>query len=324
MSRRPRILTTLCMFGLLVACGGDDDASTGSTGTSTGPDTSATAGSSGTTASDTSATGSGTSSSGSSETAGSAGTTGGAGGCGTPLEPGAVTETLTVEGKERTFLFVVPDGYDPNTPMPVVFAWHARGTTAELARLYYKVEESAAGAALFVYPQGLPQPDFGNDTGWNLDTNGEDVAFFDAMLDFVRERACVDESRIFSTGHSFGAFMSNTLGCARAGTVRALGAVAGGGPYFGCTGPVAAWIAHGMSDTTVPFSQGEGSRDFWVGENGCSDTTVPLDDPSLCVEYQDCMRGFPVVFCPHDEPDLGGHGWPAWAGPAIWDFFARF
>ena len=23
-----------------------------------------------------------------------------------------------------------------------------------------------------------------------------------------------------------------------------------------------------------------------------------------------------------DEPDLGGHGWPAWAGPAIWAFFA--
>lgn len=255
-------------------------------------------------------------------TTGTAGTTGG--GCGGRLAPGVTTEMVEVTGTARSFLFVVPDGYDPAIPTPVVFAWHGRGGTPELARAYFKVEEAAAGAAIFVYPQGLPQPDFDNDAGWDLDTNGEDVAFFDAMLAFVSARACVDEARIFSTGHSFGAYMSNTLACARAGTVRAVGAVAGGGPFFGCTGPVAAWIAHGMSDTTVPFSQGEGSRDFWKNENGCADTTTPLPDPDVCVEYDGCMRGFPVVFCPHDEPALGGHGWPAWAGPAIWTFFARF
>ena len=297
---------------VLAGCGdGDRPQETGAgTGTGTGTPTGT-------------ATGMGTGTGNGTGMGGTAGTETGAG-CGSDLTPGAVTQTVEVEGKTRTFLFVVPDGYDPAIPTPVVFAWHGRGGTSELARAYFKVEEAAADAAIFVYPQGLPQPDFDNDTGWNLDTSGEDVAFFDAMLAFVSARACVDEARIFSTGHSFGAYMSNTLACARAGTVRAVGAVAGGGPFFGCTGPVAAWIAHGMSDTTVPFSQGEGSRDFWKNENGCADTTTPLPDPDVCVEYDGCMRGFPVVFCPHDEPALGGHGWPAWAGPAIWAFFARF
>ncbi|PCC67273.1 Poly(3-hydroxybutyrate) depolymerase [Nannocystis exedens] len=244
-----------------------------------------------------------------------------AGPCGQPPPfTGVMAQTIEAAGVERDYDLVIPESYDPDTAYPLVFAWHGRGGNGELARLYFKVEEASAGQAIFVYPDGLPLPDMDNQTGWDLAGDGGDVALFDAILADVGARLCIDPARVFSTGHSFGGYMSNTLGCARGGTVRAIAPVAGGGPFGACTGQVAAWIVHGTGDTTVPLSQGEGARDHWLSTNSCGDTTTPVE-PAPCVAYDDCASGFPVHWCQHDEPDLGGHGWPAWAGPAIWSFF---
>ncbi|MCY1007192.1 hypothetical protein OV079_16840 [Nannocystis pusilla] len=245
-----------------------------------------------------------------------------AGPCGQPPPfTGVMAQKIEAAGIERDYDLVIPADYDPDHAYPLVFAWHGRGGNGELARLYFKVEEAAAGQAIFIYPDGLPLADMDNQTGWDLDPANEDVALFDAILADVGARLCIDAGRVFSTGHSFGGYMSNTLGCARGGIVRAIAPVAGGGPFSACTGQVAAWLAHGTGDTTVPLSQGEGARDHWLSANSCGDTTAAVD-PAPCVAYDDCESGFPVHWCQHDEPDLGGHGWPAWAGPAIWSFFA--
>lgn len=246
-------------------------------------------------------------------------------GCG--LDPGPTgvqMRMLEVMGTPREYMVVVPDGYDANTPLPVVFAWHGLGGDGALARLYFGIEEASAGAAIFVYPDGLPQADQMDQSGWNLMENGEDVAFFDAMLADVQATLCVDAARVFSAGHSFGGYMSNSIGCFRGGTVRAIAPVAGGGPFWACTGQVAAWIAHGTMDMVVPFTQGEMSRDLWTAANNC-DVTMPTDvDPAPCVAYAGCDDGFPVHWCQHDIPDFMGHTWPAWAGAGIWGFFAGF
>lgn len=251
------------------------------------------------------------------------GTTGGpVGPCGQPPPfTGVMPQTVEAAGVERDYDLSIPADYDPNKSYPLVFAWHGLGGSGELARLYFKVEEAAQGQAIVVYPDGLPLADMGGQTGWDLQPAGGDVAFFDAILADVAARLCVDEARIFSTGHSFGGYMSNAIGCARGDVVRAIAPVASGGPFSACAGPVAAWIAHGMSDGTVPFSQGEGSRDHWTGANGC-DMASETVDPTPCVRFAGCDDGFPVHWCAHDEPALGGHGWPDWAGAAIWAFFA--
>ncbi len=314
--------TTFAASLLLVtwACGGGAGASTGQAGTATGGAT--TAGSTG------AGTAGGSAGTGGTSTGGTGGTTGGAPqgtpGCGTPSVPGVYDQEIEVAGKMRSYKLVIPPGYDGDSPLPIVFAWHARGTTPQLARTYYKVEEASKGGAVFVYPLGLPQASFGGDTGWDLTQDGVDVQLYDALLATLSSELCLDTSRIFSTGHSFGAYMSNTLACARSEEIRAFGAVAGGGPFFPCQGPVAAWIAHSMLDGTVPYSEGLASRDRWVTLDGCSDVTEPWDGPATCDAYQDCDPDAPVVWCPNEEAALDGHAWPQWAGEAIWDFFARF
>jgi polyhydroxybutyrate depolymerase len=163
-----------------------------------------------------------------------------------------------------------------------------------------------------------------NQTGWDLMPDSEDVQFFDAMLAEVSASLCVDDARVFSAGHSFGGFMSNSIGCYRGGTIRAIAPVAGGGPFWPCSGQVAAWIAHGTLDAVVPFMAGEDSRDFWTERNNCDVAQSEPVDPAPCVAYAGCDGEFPVHWCQHDEPELMGHNWPDWAGEGIWAFFSAF
>ncbi len=251
----------------------------------------------------------------------SGGTPGGTPGCGLDVASGAGTVQIQVGPDTREYLLVIPDGYDPNTPTALVFAWHGRGGSGELARLYFQVEAASGGQAIMVYPDGLPLASMGGQTGWDLGAAGYDVDFFDAMVDQLSQGACIDLDRVFSTGHSFGGYMSNALGCFRPDVLRAIAPVAGGPPFGACQdGTVAAWLTHGTGDQVVPFSQGEQARDSLLGRNGCGDTTTDVD-PSPCTSYDGCAEGTPVVWCPHEEPDLNGHGWPRFAGSAIWAFF---
>jgi poly(3-hydroxybutyrate) depolymerase len=238
---------------------------------------------------------------------------------------GVHDERLAVRGTERSYLVAVPADYSTARAHAVVFAWHGRGSNAAQARAYFGVEAQAAGAAIVVYPQGLGLNGNPSDTGWDLASDGDDVALFDAILATVEAEYCVDPARVFSTGHSFGGFMSNQLGCARGDVLRAIAPVAGGGPYGGCTGDaVPALVIHGSQDTVVVPAMGVGSRDHWLSANGCGTDSAPTA-PAPCVAYAGCGDA-PVHWCLHDESDavLAGHTWPSFAAQSIWAFFAAF
>ncbi|MGB8294905.1 MAG: hypothetical protein WCG85_05710 [Polyangia bacterium] len=245
-------------------------------------------------------------------------------------------QTITVGGQARTYVLSVPRSYDPSTPLVLVFGWHGHGGTGNGARQSDAIEPSAAGGAIFVYPDGLG---VAGNTDWDRTATGRDVELFDTLVDYLTSAYCIDRARIFSTGGSAGAFFTNVLGCYRGDVLRAIAPVAGGPPSSSdsspvtCTGNVGAWIAHASNDTTVDFTTGGiATRDFWVARNGCSTTLAPVAvSPADCVEYQGCQPDLPVVWCVHTE----GHSWPSMAncydggvcfdaGPAIWTFFASF
>jgi poly(3-hydroxybutyrate) depolymerase len=247
---------------------------------------------------------------------------GGTPGCGTPARAGASDVEIEVDGTARTYLLVVPEGYDPSTPTPLVLGWHGLGSNAEQARAYFGIEEAAAGAAIVAYPNGLPVASLGGQSGWDLSGNGIDVAFFVAMVQQLGQEMCLDPDRIYSTGHSFGGYMSNLLGCVRPDVLRAIGSVAGGPAVAACAEDrVAGIMVHGTIDETVPFSQGTAARDALLARNGCADTTMPLV-PEACVAYDGCDADYDVRWCEHSEATLQGHMWPRFAGAAIWEFFA--
>lgn len=240
---------------------------------------------------------------------------------------GAQEATLTVASKSRSYVLSVPTSYDADVPLPLVFAWHGLGGSGSLARRYFNIEQRSSSGAIFVYPDGLPTGT-NDQAGWDLAATGIDVAFFDALLAEVTSSYCVDRARLFSTGHSFGAMMSNALGCYRGDVLRAIAPVAGSPPRAGarpggaaCTGEVAAWIAHGDNDDVVDFDTGGvATRDFWIGRNTCAAMESESVTPAPCVAYAGCKSDLPVHWCVHQQE----HDWPSFAAEGIWAFFSSF
>jgi polyhydroxybutyrate depolymerase len=238
-------------------------------------------------------------------------------GCGTPGAPtGVLRKTLMVDGKARSYLLSVPASYRPGSALPLVFAWHGLGGSAMFFRAAHGLEAPVQGGALFVYPDALPLPSFGNATGWDLRPEGPDLRFFDLMTAEVTAGYCVDKARVFSTGHSFGGYMTNTLGCLRGEVLRGIAPVAGGLPRLTCGAKaLPAWLTHGDNDGVVALSEGEGARDHWRARAGCGAGTMAVD-PAGCVSFQGCS--VPVHWCVHQRM----HSWPPFASSAIWKFFA--
>jgi len=272
---------------------------------------------------------------------GAAGSAAGASGSGGMLEPtlgcGAATYpesdqtyTIDVDGVTREYIVSLPASYDPNTPYKLVFAWHGRTGTAEqiagraFGGAFYglKADERGGDSTIFVAGQGLGTDEDPEDTGWP-NTDGRDVAFVRAMLEWLSDSYCIDPQRIFSIGMSYGGIMSNTLGCEMGDTFRAIAPIASAYFNFGggsdCVGPVATWLTHGTADDVLPIENGEEARDLWLAQNHCDTTTTPVE-PSPCVQYEGCDDGYPVHWCVHDE----GHIVPDFSADAAWSFFSKF
>jgi poly(3-hydroxybutyrate) depolymerase len=142
------------------------------------------------------------------------------------------------------------------------------------------------------------------------------------MLEYFNSKLCIDQTRIFSLGFSFGGMMSNAIGCEMANVFRAIAPMSGA-LYSGCTQtneqPIAVWMAHGTTDNVVPLDDGKAALAVFLERNGCSAQTMPTQ-PSPCVEYQGCAAGYPVHYCEFN----GGHGPQGFAPDATWDFFSQF
>lgn len=263
-------------------------------------------------------------------TSGSAGASGSAGsgasggstsstGCGSATTPESGVLSIEVDGTSRDYTLKVPDDYDSSRPYPLIFGWHWRGGSMnDVAGTgfqggYYGLEELADGSAIFVAPDGI-------DDGW-ANPGGRDIAFLDAMLERFESELCIDKSRIFSTGFSYGGMMSFAVGCARGDVFRAIAPMSGA-LYSGCEdgdSPVAVWGAHGDNDEVVPLDDGEAGLQEFLDRNGCGTAALPTD-PSPCVSYEGCAAGVPVTWCEFS----GGHSPPNFAADAIWEFFSQF
>jgi poly(3-hydroxybutyrate) depolymerase len=243
-------------------------------------------------------------------------------GCGSTATQSG-TLSMMVSGANRTYILKLPATYNANTPYRLIFAFHhLTGNAAGVAsRNYYGMDTPAYanGRAIFIAPEGS---DTGNgELGWP-DRNGVDMAFARALLDWAKANLCVDTSRIFSTGWSYGGMFSNKLGCQLPDVFRAIAPMSAS--LMGGTGScvkhnIAAWIAHGDMDATVSLASGIAARDYFLTLNHCTMTTAPTT-PSPCIEYSGCDTGYPVHWCQF----AGGHSTPTFAAAGIWPFFSQF
>ena len=331
------LLNGLFLLGLtslgLGACGsstGSGGASGGTTGTGGSATSSGgTVGTGGSSSGGTVGTG-GSSTGGTVGTGGSPGTGGAAGGtsgagCGSttttsPCSKSGTTCSLDVGGTTRVYYVQLPSTYSSTKPYPVVFQFHPRGGSAQQALTEYRISTGLPDA-IYVTPQGLT--DSNGNAGW-ANTSGVDITFTKAMLSSVQSTYCVDNTRIFSVGFSYGGMMSFAVGCEMSDVFRAIAPMSGSlYSDFNCKGtghPIAMWGSHGLTDTTVPIADGRAARDKILQQNHCGTTTVPNSTDASCVDYQGCDAGYPVTWCEFN----GTHMPPSFGTSAITAFFKSF
>jgi polyhydroxybutyrate depolymerase len=260
---------------------------------------------------------------------GASGTGGGAGAAGTgspgcmsasPLKSGNFTESI--DGTTRKYSLDVPTTYDGTKPYRLIFVWHPLGGNAGgvVNGGYNGLKSLASNSTIFVAPDGLQgsNAEASGNGWWNV--NNIDMKFLQAMLTKLNGNLCIDQSRIFSTGFSFGGMMSYTVGY-EFNVFRAVAPCSGDLQVIPhkdtYTDPLPIMAFHGNNDTFVTTARGRAARDKYLARNKCGTQTQAVS-PSPCVQYQGCA--VPTFWCEFS----GGHNTWSEEPAAIWKFFSQF
>ncbi len=257
---------------------------------------------------------------------------------------------ITSGGQKRTYLIDVPAGYDPSHPYRVFYCSHwigstdtavAEGQTANGGAAnwgYYGLKRMATTAgepAIFIAPQS-------SGPTWQQ----PDHALFDDILARVKSELCVDTSRVFATGFSFGAMITYSLSTNHQKQLRgAIGIAPANYNIYLPTDthePIPWMSTTGMGDGTCPWDggNGRGAKYAAIGharDNGC---TIPDSIPTaavgsrshVCFDFQGCKPGYPVKVCTFDgyhqaapyDGGTGDDGLRSWIPTESWKFFSQF
>jgi poly(3-hydroxybutyrate) depolymerase len=145
-------------------------------------------------------------------------------GCGKHAGTGQLKlSTLDGNKSSRTYLLEVPADYDASRPYALTFVFHGAEGSSSVS--YSWGLQRAAGAsanAIFVFPDGIAYKQYG--IGWDDTKAGYDLPFSDNMLKDLEAGYCIDSSRVFVAGFSWGGDFAITLACSRGDEIRAVAA----------------------------------------------------------------------------------------------------
>jgi polyhydroxybutyrate depolymerase len=278
----------------------------------------------------------------------------------------------------RSYDVHLPPAYDGTRALPAILALHGGGgnrasqrkltcPNGDLADPGCFERVADAGGFIVVYPDGtgaLLAPNVrtwnsgGGSDGWQCVSGAacnqgvDDAKYITDLLADLATAVNLDTTRVFATGISNGASMSEALACQLPGKIAGIASVAGGNQWATtrpCAAPMPVLELHGTADPCWPFEGGEVScLDMnpgakvsvadtvagWRARNGCGATSVdePLpdagDDGTHTVKHTFTCTSAPLVFY---EVVGGGHTWPrgfayspaAMVGPIAQDFSAN-
>lgn len=258
---------------------------------------------------------------------------------------------INVGGTNRQFFITLPKNYDKTKPYKLLVANHCMGSKAEdfvhhspdydhPSPYYGQQNLDAEGNYIFAAPQG-------DDSGmW---TKGQaDHEFFGQMLTTIEDNYCIDTSRVFATGFSFGAMFTNSLAQSFQHRLRAVAvyAVADYNIWLpDNAGKPIAWMGiHGKNDQICNYDRAKTSAlPRILKNNGPDGTDVSSEKPEefqgsaghLCYDFKNVDPRFPVKWCSWN----GGHQWTAhdggntsvgagwentWVPDVVHEFFEQF
>jgi poly(3-hydroxybutyrate) depolymerase len=271
--------------------------------------------------------------------------------------------TITAANMQRRYILRVPTNYDNSKPYKLVIAYHARDSNDHTVytQNYYGLSSLSNNTTIFVAPNGQKNgaPCAGtavgeSGCGWP-NTSDQDMALADAVVKQVEDNFCVDTNRIFATGWSYGASMSEQTACERplggAQTapwgLRAVATYAvaylSNSTQCKISKPVAYYGTHGTCDSVLTYDGsarcstttggekgGVGVAKDWAIANGCTWVIPPkvTSGAHICTKLAGCTAGYPVEFCSHSGDHTGfpdnNNEQTSWGPAEAWAFLNQF
>lgn len=255
-------------------------------------------------------------------------------GCGKATTVTNGKKTIKSSNADRTYIIDIPSNYDMNKPYRLFYTSHWIGSTSEAVQQqnYYFLKPLATAAnepAIFVAPQS-------DDGTWDK----PDHALFDDILAYVKANLCIDTTRVFATGFSFGGMITYSLSVNHQTDIRAAVGIAPANYNIYVPpkthAPIAWMQTTGMGDGTCPWVQGNSTTNGakfiaieHATDNGC---TVPADLPiwkqgnHVCYDFVGCKAGYPTKACTFDggHTNIDDEGGKNWIAEESWKFFKQF
>jgi polyhydroxybutyrate depolymerase len=234
---------------------------------------------------------------------------------GCPAQPDEVGEHMytlkSANGMTYTYYLLIPKGIDVHKKNPVIFKWHAYTSSPEEFRKLEKVDEVAEKTGtIMVYPKS---PDGSWDVGSCCDFTGikrnEETFVRELVKEITTNKVCADEHRIYTTGLSNGAMLSQMLACKMSDVFAAAATVVGTLtiPQAQCTPkrPMPIFMINGTADPLVGYNLpgaagGLSVPDdykFWAQKNMCTgEPEMTLQKGKVtCKTYKNCAAE--VAYC---------------------------
>jgi poly(3-hydroxybutyrate) depolymerase len=245
----------------------------------------------------------------------------------------------TIDGnrRTRTFLVQVPADYQSTSTKsyPLVFVFHGAGGSS--AQSYSWGLQNVSGASengIFVFPEGIAYQNYG--IGWDDTRNGYDIPFFDNMVKDIEAYYCVDTTRVFVAGFSWGGDFVTSLVCNRSSVIRAAAANSTtdeyntasnyatyqNGPCSKATPPAVRFEHAVGGDSAYPAPLFSTTSKLFQYVNSCSATSTAVSKTSVesCGSYNSCSKEY--LECSFNA-SIGHTLPPGWAAN-VWAFFSTF
>lgn len=225
--------------------------------------------------------------------------------CGAAAAPARGKAYETRSG--RTFHVWGPSTYDPNRAYPIVLTFHGWYANGRDFQKWFKMENHVEGAAFVVYPDSKGPT-------WDL-AGTADLDFTADIIEAMNNAYCIDRTRVFALGFSYGGKLVHHLGCKRPDLVRAISV--GDGSWAAESGcrPLPVLVTHRTRDDDEQIAWGKNAAQRWAKVDGCSETPEEVDPAHGCVAYRGCNATGGVTFCEDKHFD------PAW--PKDWNHTIR-